>query len=273
MGKRFTQKVVMITGAARGMGRSHALAFAREGAAVAALDIGSDKLRLAYALGSPSELEETVVECQRLSGVPALAVYADVSNAVQVEAEKKKTIGAFGRIDVLVNNAGITTGRHLAHELSEEDWDKIIAINLKGVWLCCKYVIPHMIQQQSGKIINISSVAGLGASPGYANYTAAKFGVIGLTKTLAVELAEYGINVNSVCPGMVGTPMLDADSASYGMTSEQGQVEFVKGHLFQRLIPVEDISNAILWLASDETKNITGVALPVDAGYSIKPPA
>jgi len=273
MEKRFSGRVVMITGAARGMGRSHALAFAREGALVTCLDLGQSRPQLYYELSSQSDLEETAEECRRICGQDAIAVYADVRNASQVDTAVKVVIDTFGRIDVLVNNAGITTGGHLAHELSEEDWDKMLAVNLKGVWLCCKYVIPHMIKQRNGKIINISSVAGLEAFPGYVNYVAAKFGVVGLTKTLAIELAEHGINVNCVCPGMVSTPMLDADAASSGITAEEGRVEFVKGHLFQRLIPAEDISRAILWLASEDTTNVTGIALPIDAGFLTRPPA
>lgn len=262
----------MITGAARGMGRSHALAFAREGASVAALDVGKSRPKLAYPLGSQLELEETVTECRNLSSNKAIAVYADVSNASQVKRAVEKTIEELGRIDILVNNAGVTTGAKLAHELSEDDWDKVLAVNLKGVWMCCKYVIPQMIRQKSGKIVNISSISGLIAFPEYSNYVAAKFGVVGLTKTLAIELAEHGINVNCVCPGIVDTALLDADSASYGMTAEEGRAEFVKLHLFQRLIAPEDISRAVLWLASAEADNVTGIVLPVDAGHTTKPP-
>jgi NAD(P)-dependent dehydrogenase (short-subunit alcohol dehydrogenase family) len=272
MEQKFLGKVVLITGAARGMGRSHALAFAREGASVAALDVGKNGLKLAYSLGSQEDLEGTVAECRHSSGQASIALYADVSNPSQVKAAVERTIQELGRIDILVNNAGISTGAQLAHELSVDDWDKVLAVNLKGVWLCCKYVIPQMIKQHSGKIVNISSIAGLMAFSGFSSYVASKFGVVGLTKTLAIELAEHDINVNCVCPGIVPSVLHDADAASFGMTAEEGREEFVKAHLFQRLIPPEDIASAVLWLSSGEARNVTGIALPVDAGHSSKLP-
>jgi NAD(P)-dependent dehydrogenase (short-subunit alcohol dehydrogenase family) len=128
-----------------------------------------------------------------------------------------------------------------------------------------------MINQRSGKIVNISSIAGIVPFARYSNYVASKFGVVGLSKTLAIELAEFDINVNCVCPGIVPTPLNDADALSFGMTIEKGREEFIKGHLFQRLIPAEDISSAVLWLCSEEAKNITGIVLPVDAGHSVNP--
>ncbi len=273
MVSRFSGKVVIVTGAARGLGRSHALAFAKEGASVVALDVGSCCTELAYSLSSQEELEGTVDECRSLSGQMALALQADVSNASEVAAAVDKTIQELGRIDILINNAGITTGAQSAHELSEHDWDRMLDINLKGVWLCSKHVIPQMIKQQSGKIVNISSIAGLVAFPQFSSYVASKFGVVGLTKSLAIELAEHDINVNCVCPGIVPSALNDADAVSIGMTVEEGRKEFIKGHLFERLISPEDISSAVLWLSSDEARNVTGIALPVDAGHSSKSPA
>jgi len=272
MGGRFAGRSVLITGGARGMGRSHALGFAREGASVAVLDLARGVSGLSYPMGTADELERTARDCRDLSGGKSVAVYADVRNAAEVAAAVMNTLEAFGRIDILVNNAGITTGFRLAHELSEDDWDRVVDVNLKAVWLCCKYVIPHLLPQRSGKIINIASVAGLVASPGYANYVAAKFGVVGLTKTLAIELAEYNINVNCICPATVDTPMTAADIVSYGMKVEETREVIAKINPLGRILEPDDITDAVLWLASDAARNITGVALPVDAGYTIKPP-
>jgi NAD(P)-dependent dehydrogenase (short-subunit alcohol dehydrogenase family) len=269
---KFADKVVIVTGAARGIGRAIALAFARGGAIVAALDIGPDRPELPYALSSKDDLDGTVKTCIGLSQRDAIEVYADVSNGQQVEKAVDQVLAKFGRIDVLVNNAGISTGEQMAHEYSEEAWDIVLAVNLKGVWLCSKYVAPVMIGQRYGKIINISSIAGIMAFGGFASYTASKFGVIGLTKSLAIELAEFDINVNCVCPGIVPTHLNDSDARSAGYSVENGRNFFIRGHLFERLIPPEDIANAVTWLASDESRNVTGIVLPVDAGHSSNTP-
>ena len=269
---RFKDRVVIITGAARGIGRAIALAFAQDGARLAALDIGAVKDGLPYALGGRKELAATVETCRQLSGRDAIEVYADVSDAAQVERAVGEVLEQFGRIDILVNNAGISTGEVLAHELTEVAWDTVLAVNLKGVWLCTKYVVPSMIKQRYGKIVNISSIAGIMPFGGYANYTASKFGVIGLTKSLAIELAEHDINVNCVCPGIVPTPLNDSDARSAGYSVDEGRDFFIQGHLFERLIPPEDIANAVAWLASDEARNVTGIVLPVDAGHSTNTP-
>ena len=272
MSAAFEGQGVMITGGARGMGRSHALRFAREGARVAVLDLARDLPGLTYALGSADDLEQTADECRRLSQGRALAVRADVRSAADVASAVQQVVQAFGQIDILVNNAGITTGYCLAHELAEDAWDRALDINLKGVWLCCKHVTPHLIERRRGKIINIASVAGLVASPGYANYVAAKFGVVGLTKTLALELAPHNINVNCICPGTVDTPFTAADMASYGIPPEQTRAAIAQVHPLGRILEPDDITQAVLWLASEAAGNITGIALPVDAGFTIKPP-
>lgn len=269
---KFADKVVIVTGAARGIGRAIALAFARGGAIVAALDIGVDRPELPYALGSKEDLSGTVKACNGLSQRDAIEIYADVSNGQQVEQAVDQVLAKFGRIDVLVNNAGISTGEQMAHEQSEEAWDIVLAVNLKGVWQCSKYVAPGMIGQRYGKIVNISSIAGIMAFGGFASYTASKFGVIGLTKSLAIELAEFDINVNCVCPGIVPTHLNDSDARSAGYSVENGRNFFIRGHLFERLIPPEDIANAVTWLASDKSRNVTGIVLPVDAGHSSNTP-
>jgi NAD(P)-dependent dehydrogenase (short-subunit alcohol dehydrogenase family) len=272
MQRRFSGKVALITGAARGIGRSIALAFATQGASVVGLDIDQDKFNLAYSLGKGNDLIDTINRCEDLSRSSCFPVFADVSNSYQVKEAVNIVIQELQTIDILVNNAAISTGAQLVHKLSEDDWDKVVDVNLKGVWLCCKYVIPHMIKKKAGRIVNISSIAGLMAFSGYSSYVASKFGVVGLTKTLAIELAEFNINVNAICPGNVATPLNDADALSSGKTLEEGREEFIRGHLFHRLIPPEDIANAVLWLSSEEACNITGSILPVDAGHSTKLP-
>jgi NAD(P)-dependent dehydrogenase (short-subunit alcohol dehydrogenase family) len=268
--RMFENKVVIITGAARGLGKSQALAFAKEGAIVVGIDLGEERPDSFYPLASQEELRRTMEECRELSSNVSLVKFADVSNSSQVKQVMMETAKELEHIDILVNNAGITIGGKLAHEISEAEWDRVLEINLKGAWLCCKYVIPQMIKQESGKIINISSVSGLVAEERYSCYVASKFGLIGFTKTLAIELAQHNINVNCICPGIVATELNDADALSLGMSIEEGRNEFVRGQLFERLIPAGEVAHAVLWLSSDQTKNVTGVVLPIDAGYSTK---
>lgn len=263
---QFDDKVAFVTGAARGQGRLHAVKYAENGADVVVTDIDEDAL------------EETVdlVEDRQQE---ALAVKMDVTGEREIESAVSQAIETFGRIDVLVNNAGVW-GLAPAVEIEESEWDKVVDVNLKGPWLCAKHVAQRMIEQgDGGRIINISSSAGLVGWKNSAHYAASKHGVIGLTKTLALELAEDDITVNAICPGSIDTDMPKAGLKS--AIEEQGEeaIPDYKGihgslNLFdtegvQPLDP-EEVSNACLWLSSEDAAYITGIVIPVDGGFMAK---
>lgn len=262
---RLEGKVAIVTGAARGMGRSIALTFAREGANLVLCDVCRNLKYPHYPLATAEHLMEVKREINKLGG-KVVVLKADVRRSHQVEKVVKKAIDTFGRVDILVNNAGIA-GITPVHQLPEEDWDILIDINLKGVWLFCKFVIPYMIQQKGGKIVNTSSVAGIRGLEGFAHYAASKHGVLGLTKSMAIELAKYNINVNAICPGTADTD-LDC-GVDAGMAAGEGKRVYATYHLFKRLIDPQEIADAVLWLSTDESKNVTGHALVVDGGFLI----
>jgi len=258
-------KVAIVTGGARGMGRSHCLALAQEGAHIVTCDICRD-LPVDWPLGTKEELDETVNQINALGG-KAIGVIADISKANEVKVVVHKTIGEFGKVDILVNNAAVDFLYGPCHETSEQEWDIMLDINLKGQWLCCKYAIPHMIKQKSGKIINISSVCGFTGLANVVPYTCSKYGVIGLTKALAAELAPYKINVNAICPGAVDTPMLSESARIIGITPEEAQEKWGESTLLHELWQPQDISKAVLWLASEDSHFLTGHSLPADGGW------
>jgi SDR family mycofactocin-dependent oxidoreductase len=269
----FSGSVVLVTGAARGLGRSHALAFGECGADVVVVDVAGDRAPVPYDLGSREQLDEVVEEIER-EGARALAIEADVSDETEVEAAVEAALEEFGRIDVLANNAGIASIVP-ALDLDEEYWDDVLDTNLKGSWLCAKHAGQHMVDRGGGAIVNTSSATGLVGQPGFAHYGSSKHGVIGLTKALAIELAEHDVTVNAVCPTAVETPMVPKVTEVFG--SEQ--IEAVgrlagPANLFgdeaDQSIPPGAVSDAFLWLASDAARYVTGVALPVDAGNTAK---
>ena len=275
MGDRFKGKVALVTGSARGMGRSHALGFAREGANVVVNDIARRIEHIPFSTGTEEQLMKTVEEIKAL-GVKAITARADVSNSKEVKAMVDLAISELGKIDILVNNAGTITVKPVS-EMTEEEWDKVVDVNLKGTFLCSKYVIPHMIRQKWGRIINIASTEGLAGTPYIAHYVAAKHGVVGFTKALAQELGKHWITVNAICPGDVGTDLFFESAKGMPNFVEeisklQGAYTVFPGHgEFEKpLLDPKDITNAVLWLASDEARYVTGVALPVDAGYMTK---
>lgn len=261
----FSGQVAFVTGAARGQGRSHALRYAENGADVVVTDICETTPSSKYELGNEDDLSETarLVEDR---GVEALPVQMDVSKEAEVERAVDRTVEEFGRVDILANNAGIAPVDGLM-ELDEETWDETLDVDLKGMWLCAKHVGGQMIEQGSGgKIVNTSSVAGLRASPGLGHYTAAKHGILGLTKTLAMELAPHSINVNAVCPTAVDTPMtggiVETITEDIAEIAEQSGPDNVLGEI----VEPEDISAAFMWLSSEDARFVTGIALPVDGG-------
>jgi SDR family mycofactocin-dependent oxidoreductase len=261
---RFEGRVALVTGAAHGQGRATALAFAREGAGVAALDVARPLPYPGYAMGSADELASLRDQCREL-GSRCLTFEADVRDGAAVAEAVEATVAGLGGVDVLFNNAGIC-GYGLAHELSQEAWDAMIGINLTGTWVVTSKVIPHMIRRGSGVIVNNCSVAGLRGMARLSHYAASKFGVMGLTKSWAIELAPHGIRVVAICPTGVNTPMNDGLAELEG-TSPLEIAERSAGNLLPvPWIEPQDVAEAVLFAASDSARYVTGSALVVDAG-------
>lgn len=274
-GSRFQNRTVFITGAARGMGRAHALAFAREGACLVLCDACRQYSTVPYPLAQPEELASLASEIKHM-GRPVLAAQVDVTDLSAMQALAEQAQRELGPIDIVVANAGLYSFAP-SWELTEEQWDETMNVDLKGVWITCKVCIPQMLNRRGGKIICVSSTAGLKGMANLAHYVAAKHGVLGLVKTLAIELAPYNINVNAVCPTSVDTAMLrnqalyDVFAGGPGpLATHEHMLELMNQlNLFpdRNLLPPEDISAVVLWLASDEARHLTGCVLPVDAGY------
>jgi SDR family mycofactocin-dependent oxidoreductase len=260
----FAGKVAFITGAAHGQGRATALALAGEGARISAFDLASPLSYPGYTMGSRSELESLAAACLEL-GSECLGFSGDVRDDTAITAAVDATVSRFGRIDILFNNAGICA-YGLAHELTEDAWDTMLDINLKGAWLVARRVIPIMIQQRSGVIINNSSIAGLRGMGRLSHYSASKWGLTGLTKSWAIELAPYTIRVNSIHPTGVNTPMNDGLAALEGLTPQEIAERSAGNLLPVPWIEPEDVANAVLYLASDRARYVTGAPLVIDAG-------
>ncbi|MCD6386385.1 3-oxoacyl-[acyl-carrier-protein] reductase [Candidatus Sumerlaeota bacterium] len=239
-------KVSLVTGGAQGIGKAIATVFARNRCNVILCDIDEGKVK-----SVAEELENNFkVKC--------LGMVADVSDFTQCQKMVEKAIETFERIDILVNNAGITRDQLLL-KMSDEEWDTVMAVNLKGAFNCCRAVVRHMIRQRSGRIINISSVVGISGNPGQVNYSASKAGLIGLSKTLAKELASRDITVNAVAPGFIQTRMTDS-------LSDSVKKNIVAQIPLQRFGQPEDVANLVLFLASDLASYITGEVIKVDGG-------
>jgi SDR family mycofactocin-dependent oxidoreductase len=261
---RFTGKVALITGAAHGQGRAAALALAREGARIAALDVARPLPYPGYALGSGDDLVSLAEACRAL-GVECLTFAADVRDDAAVTAAVAETVRRFGRIDILFNNAGICA-YGLAHELTEEAWDAMLDINLKGSWLVARRVIPVMMAQRSGVILNNSSVAGLRGMARLSHYAASKWGLTGLTKSWAIELAPHGIRVNSLHPTGVNTPMNDGLASLEGLTPAEIAERSAGNLLPVPWVEPQDVAAAVCYLASDDARYVTGSQFVIDAG-------
>ena len=247
----FKDKVALVTGGSFGIGRATAVAFAKKGARVVIADWIEDK-------------EEVTLKQIKDSGGEALFVQCDVSKAADVKALVDKTIVQYGRIDYAFNNAGIEGLSAPTHECTDENWEKVIAVNLKGVWLCMKNEIPQMIKQGSGAIVNCASIAGLSGFVGLPAYTVSKHGIIGLTKTAALENAKAGIRINAVCPGVIHTAMVDR------VTGKDKEVEkaYIAMEPVGRMGTAEEVAEAVIWLCSDAASFVTGHAMPVDGGFT-----
>jgi NAD(P)-dependent dehydrogenase (short-subunit alcohol dehydrogenase family) len=257
-------RVALVTGAAHGQGRATALALAREGMHVAALDVARPLAYPGYALGTSEALESVAAEC-RASGVEALAVAADVRDDAAVAAAVQHIVARWNRIDLLFNNAGICA-YGLAHELTEEAWDTMLDINLKGAWIVARHVIPEMMKRRAGVIINNSSIAGLRGMARLSHYAASKWGLVGLTKSWAIELAPYNVRVVSLHPTGVNTPMNDGLAVLEGKTPREIAERSAGNLLNVPWIEPEDVAAAVVYLASDRARFITGSQFVIDAG-------
>jgi len=250
MDRTMDGKVALVTGAAAGIGRATAVAFARNGARVAVSDVND-------AAG-----EETARMIAAAGGT-AIYVHADVSRSPEVKALIARVIDAFGRLDYAFNNAGIEGQSAPTAECTEENWDRVIGINLKGVWLCMKEEIPQMLHQGGGAIVNCASIAGLVGFAGVPAYTSSKHGILGLTKTAALEYATQGIRINAVCPGVIQTAMIERFTGG----SSEAEARLVAQEPIGRMGTSEEIADAVIWLCSDGAGFVTGHSLVVDGGF------
>jgi SDR family mycofactocin-dependent oxidoreductase len=263
-GVELAGQVALITGAAHGQGRASALALAREGVRIAAVDVARPLDYPGYPMGSKSDLDTLAHECHAL-GVDCLTFGADVRDDDAVTAAVHATLARFGRIDILFNNAGIC-GYALAHELTEDAWDAMLDINLKGAWLVARRVIPSMIEHRRGVIINNSSIAGLRGMGRLSHYAASKWGLVGLTKSWAIELAPYNIRVIALCPTGVNTPMNDGLAMLEGKTPQQIAERSAGNLLPMPWIEPEDVASAVVFLSSKRARSMTGSEFVLDAG-------
>jgi NAD(P)-dependent dehydrogenase (short-subunit alcohol dehydrogenase family) len=255
---RLANKVALITGAGTGIGRATALLFAQEGAKVVVQDVAADAA------------QETVQLIQKVAG-EAISIGGDVTSRADAEAMVKKAVDTYGRLDVLFNNAGIWRGGTIL-DISEEDWDRTINVNVKGVYLVSRYAVQQMMRQGSGSIINAASVAALRGSPMSAAYHASKGAVLLLTKCMALDFGRYGIRVNCTCPGVIDTQMAD-QLLTYRSLGDDDRKQalletYEERHAVGRLGQPEEVAKVVLFLASDEASFVTGAAWPVDGGLS-----
>lgn len=250
MTNRFDGAVALVTGGSSGIGRATAIAFAREGAKVLVADLGE------------AGGQETV-RLIREAGGDAMFVKTDVSSAADAEAMVARAVETYGRLDIAYNNAGIVGQSTPAADGTEENWDRVIDVNLKGIFLCMKAEIPRMLSQGGGAIVNCASVAGLVGFAGIAPYVASKHGVVGLTKAAALDYATLGIRINAVCPGVIRTPMVTATTQG----DAAAEAALAAGEPIGRIGEPEEIADAVLWLCSPGASFVTGEAIAVDGGW------
>jgi NAD(P)-dependent dehydrogenase (short-subunit alcohol dehydrogenase family) len=243
-------KVSLITGAGSGIGRATARIFAREGARLVLADVADD---------GGNETLKMVKD----AGAEGFYVRCDVANETEVEALVGRAVTQYGRLDCAFNNAGIGGAGRLTHEYSLAEWNRVIAINLTGVWLCMRAEIAQMLKQKSGVIVNTSSIMGLTGAIRVPAYTAAKHGVAGLTKAAALEYARHGIRINAVCPAPIYTPLL---MSAFEKRPDM-EDRYARSEPMKRIGQPEEVGEAVAWLCSDRASYVTGLPMPVDGGY------
>lgn len=251
MGASNVGPVAIVTGGAAGIGRAAAGALARRGAAVVVAD------------RAEGEGERAAQELSA-AGHRALFVATDVSRGADVEALVAAALSEYGRLDWAFNNAGVEGATAQTADISEEAWSQVLAVNLTGVWLCMRHEIPAMLETGGGSIVNCASVAGLVGFPGSGAYVASKHGVVGLTRTAALEYARRGIRVNAVCPGIIHTAMIDR----YAHGSHGVEAQLAAGEPISRMGTADEVASAVAWLCADESSFVTGTAIPVDGGWT-----
>lgn len=274
--RKFEGKVALVTGAGRGQGRSHAVEFAKEGANLVLCDLDADLSTVPYELSRETDLDKTVSLVEEAGG-RAVSMVADVRDSDALNGLVSAGIEEFGQIDIAVANAGIA-GISIVAEMTDDEWNTMIDINLSGVFKTLRAVTPHMIEQGYGRLIATSSVVARQGSTNIAHYVAAKWGVIGLVKSLALEVADKGITVNAVCPTSVDTPMIQNKAFRDLFLPDQEDYtldDVERAYTSLNPIPIpwvqpEDISDAVLFLASDEARFVTGEALPVALGWNAR---
>lgn len=252
MGDRMKDKVVVVTGAGSGIGRATALALAREGARLSLSDVDESGGR-------------KTLEAVEAAGATAFFLRTDVTNEAEVGAMVAKTVERFGRLDAAFNNAGIENDPKPLAEMSLAVLERVLAVNVRGVFLCMKAEVPAMLRQKKGSIVNTASVAGLIGAPGLLPYVASKHAVIGMTRTASAELAAQGVRVNAVCPGLIRTPMLDRLEANLG---PEAMAAYVGMTPIQRVADPGEVAEAVVWLCSDASSFVTGSAMTVDGGFT-----
>ncbi len=245
-------KVALVTGGSKGMGEAAVRIFAEKGASVAILDVDMEAAEKLSA-----ELNE--------NGANTIAIQCDVSSEAQVEKAIAKVVETYGKLDAAFNNAGIQIPAQDITETSEEDYDKILNVNLKGVWLCMKHELIQMKKQQSGAIVNNSSLAGKVGVPGRTPYVAAKHAILGITKSAAADYASQGIRINAVCPGTIETPMVNDMVNSGDLTREDS----INAAPINRLGKASEVADAAVWLCGEESTYVIGQSIAVDGGYTI----
>ena len=268
--QRLGGKVAIVTGAARGLGRACAHTFAAQGADLVLLDVAGDVPGVPYPLGTESQLAHTAELCRDVAHV-------DVRDQAQIDEAVAQAVDRFGAVDVLVNNAGIAApSGKVVHEITEDEWILMIDVDLNGAWRMIRAVGRMLTEQRSGSIVNIASTAGIVGYRNFSGYVAAKHGIIGLTKAVALDYAPYKVRVNAICPGSVRDAahvegrMLSEIARSLDVPVAEHEGVFVQAQPMNALIEPEDIAWAAVWLASDESARVTGSSVTVDGGFSIR---